>query len=94
MAAVPIYLLITPLGLDDAEITNLDRWIRSHTTERFGPVRVVEPVQVFELAFEGLQRSTRHKSGIAVRFPRISRWRKDKIANEADTLTTALALLT
>ena len=80
-------------GLDDAEITSLDRWIRSHTTERFGPVRVVEPLQVFELAFEGLQRSTRHKSGIAVRFPRINRWRKDKIASEADSLTTALALL-
>ncbi len=80
-------------GLDDTEITALDRWIRSHTTERFGPVRAVQPEQVFELAFEGLQRSSRHKSGIAVRFPRIARWRRDKPALEADTLATALALL-
>jgi DNA ligase-1 len=80
-------------GLDDSEITALDRWIRSHTTERFGPVRAVQPLQVFELAFEGLQRSTRHKSGIAVRFPRIRRWRRDKPAPEADTLEAALALL-
>jgi DNA ligase-1 len=80
-------------GLDDGEITALDRWIRSHTTERFGPVRAVQPLQVFELAFEGLQRSSRHKSGIAVRFPRIARWRHDKPAHEADTLTSALALL-
>ena len=80
-------------GLDDGEITALDRWIRSHTTERFGPVRAVQPLQVFELAFEGLQHSSRHKSGIAVRFPRIARWRHDKPASEADTLATALALL-
>ena len=80
-------------GLNDGEITALDRWIRSHTTERFGPVRAVQPLQVFELAFEGLQRSSRHKSGIAVRFPRIARWRQDKPAHEADTLATALALL-
>ena len=80
-------------GLDDGEITALDRWIRSHTIERFGPVRAVEPLQVFELAFEGIQRSSRHKSGIAVRFPRISRWRLDKPAAEADTLASALALL-
>jgi DNA ligase-1 len=80
-------------GLDDGEITALDRWIRSHTTERFGPVRAVQPLQVFELAFEGLQRSGRHKSGIAVRFPRIARWRRDKPAAEADTLAAALALL-
>jgi DNA ligase-1 len=80
-------------GLNDAEITALDRWIRQHTTERFGPVRAVEPLQVFELAFEGLQQSPRHKSGLAVRFPRIRRWRHDKPAQEADTLATALALL-
>ncbi len=80
-------------GLNDGEITALDRWIRSHTNERFGPVRAVQPLQVFELAFEGLQRSSRHKSGIAVRFPRIVRWRQDKPAAEADTLATALALL-
>ena len=80
-------------GLNDGEITALDRWIRSHTTERFGPVRAVQPLQVFELAFEGLQRSSRHKSGIAVRFPRIARWRQDKPASEADTLAIALVLL-
>jgi len=80
-------------GLDDGEIRELDRWIRAHTTERFGPVRAVEPLQVFELAFEGLQHSNRHKCGIAVRFPRISRWRQDKPAAEADSLATALALL-
>jgi len=80
-------------GLNDAEITALDRWIRSHTSERFGPVRAVQPLQVFELAFEGLQRSSRHKSGIAVRFPRIARWRHDKPASEADTLAIALGLL-
>ena len=80
-------------GLNDGEITALDRWIRSHTTERFGPVRAVQPLQVFELAFEGLQRSSRHKSGIAVRFPRIRRWRQDKPAAEADTLVSALELL-
>ncbi len=80
-------------GLDDAEITALDRWIRRHTTERFGPVRAVEPLQVFTLGFEGLQRSGRHRSGVAVRFPRILRWRQDKPAAEADTLAAAEALL-
>ena len=54
--------------------------------EKFGPVRTVKPEMVFELAFEGIQRSNRHKSGIAVRFPRILRWRRDKKADEADTL--------
>ena len=80
-------------GLDDSEIRELDRWIRAHTTERFGPVRSVQPLQVFELAFEGLQRSRRHKCSIAVRFPRISRWRRDKPAEEADSLASAIALL-
>ncbi|MFM7268113.1 MAG: ATP-dependent DNA ligase, partial [Cyanobium sp.] len=80
-------------GLSDAELITIDRWIRRHTTERFGPVRAVAPELVFELAFEGVQRSSRHKSGIAVRFPRISRWRQDKPAAEADTLATALALI-
>ena len=80
-------------GLDNAEIRELDRWIRAHTTERFGPVRAVEPLQVFELAFEGIQASKRHKCGFAVRFPRISRWRTDKPAREADSLASALALM-
>jgi DNA ligase-1 len=80
-------------GLDDGEIEELDRWIRRHTVDRYGPVRAVEPVQVFELAFEGLQPSRRHRTGIAVRFPRISRWRRDKPAAEADDLATARRLL-
>ncbi|HEY4556496.1 MAG TPA: ATP-dependent DNA ligase [Lysobacter sp.] len=79
-------------GLDDKEILALDRWIRSHTLERFGPVRSVEPVHVFELGFEAVNRSTRHKSGIAVRFPRILRWRHDKPAREADRIDTLRAL--
>jgi DNA ligase-1 len=80
-------------GLNDQEIAELDRWIRSHTSERFGPVRAVQPLLVFELAFEGIQPSSRHKCGIAVRFPRIARWRRDKTAHEADTLATARALM-
>ena len=80
-------------GLTDAEIRTLDAWIRRHTIEKFGPVRHVEPVQVFELAFEGIQRSPRHKSGVAVRFPRIARWRADKPASEADTLETLRDIL-
>jgi DNA ligase 1 len=80
-------------GLTDAEIREVDRFVRANTIEKFGPVRTVKPELVFELAFEGIQRSTRHKSGIAVRFPRISRWRQDKPASEADTLETVRALL-
>ena len=79
-------------GLDDAEILALDRWIRSNTLERFGPVRSVTPLQVFELGFEAVNRSNRHKSGVAVRFPRILRWRRDKPASEADRLDTLMAL--
>jgi DNA ligase 1 len=73
-------------GLSNEEIATLDRWIRSHTLEKFGPVRAVQPTQVFELAYENIAKSSRHKSGIALRFPRILRWRTDKPANEADTL--------
>ena len=80
-------------GLTQKEIEELDRWIRSHTTDRFGPVRAVEPVQVFELAFEGLTRSARHKSGIAMRFPRIHRWRRDLSVADADTLAQLERLL-
>lgn len=80
-------------GLDNAEIDELDRWIRKHTLEKFGPVRSVELLQVFEIGFEGISESNRHKSGISVRFPRILRWRKDKLAKEADTLEGAIALL-
>ncbi len=81
-------------GLSNAEIAEIDRWIRRHTRERFGPVRHVEPVQVFELGFEALARSSRHRSGLAVRFPRMLRWRKDKTASEADSLETLQAMLT
>ncbi|MGY0634993.1 ATP-dependent DNA ligase [Luteimonas sp. A478] len=79
-------------GLDDAEILRLDRWIRANTLERFGPVRAVQQVHVFELGFEGVNVSKRHKSGIAVRFPRILRWREDKQADEADRLEALQAL--
>ena len=80
-------------GLTDVEIATLDRWIRGHTRERFGPVRSVEPTQVFELAYEGIAASPRHKSGIALRFPRIRRWRSDKPAAEADTLAALQSVL-
>ena len=80
-------------GLSDAEIAEMDKWIRGHTLQRFGPVRAVEPVHVFELHFEGIAASPRHKSGVAVRFPRISRWRQDKPAAEADTLQSLRALI-
>lgn len=80
-------------GLTDAELREIDAWIRKNTVERFGPVRSVTPDQVFELGFEGIARSTRHKSGIAVRFPRILRWRRDKPATEADSLATLGQLL-
>ncbi|AXK71835.1 ATP-dependent DNA ligase [Lysobacter sp. TY2-98] len=79
-------------GLDDKEILALDRWIRAHTIERFGPVRSVEAAHVFELGFEAVNRSSRHKSGIAVRFPRILRWRHDKTPRDADKLDTLRAL--
>ena len=80
-------------GLSNAEIRKVDRFVRRNTLERFGPVRSVEPELVFELHFEGLQPSSRHKSGIAVRFPRMARWRQDKSASEADTLETVRGLL-
>jgi DNA ligase-1 len=80
-------------GLTDQEIDELDRWIRRHTIERFGPVSAVEPVHVFELGFERIAVSARHKSGVAVRFPRMLRWRRDKTAAEADTLDTLRRLI-
>ena len=80
-------------GLTDKEIRELDRWIRANTVEKFGPVRHVKPVHVFELGFEGIQPSPRHKSGVAVRFPRILRWRTDKRPEDADTLATLRGLM-
>ncbi|MDB5744456.1 MAG: ATP-dependent ligase [Polaromonas sp.] len=80
-------------GLTDAEMARVDAVIRKTTLESFGPVRSVKPTLVFELGFEGIARSSRHKSGIAVRFPRMLRWREDKPVPEADTLQTLAALL-
>jgi DNA ligase-1 len=80
-------------GLSDAEIVEVDRIVRATTLERHGPVRVVQPTQVFQLAFEGVARSTRHKAGVAVRFPRIVRWRREKTAPEANTLADLLRLI-
>ncbi len=80
-------------GLTDKEILEVDRFVKKNTIDRFGPVRSVTPELVFELAFEGIQSSSRHKSGIALRFPRISRWRKDKPAEEANTLNDLHSLL-
>ncbi len=79
-------------GLTDAEILEVDGFVRHHSTEKFGPVRIVKPELVFELAFEGIQKSTRHKAGVAVRFPRMNRWRRDKKPDDADTLENLRAL--
>ncbi|MGE6339988.1 ATP-dependent DNA ligase [Acidovorax sp. NPDC077664] len=80
-------------GLTDVEIGQVDAIVRKTTRESFGPVRSVDATMVFELGFEGIGKSPRHKSGIAVRFPRMLRWRKDKTVAEADTLQTLMALL-
>ena len=80
-------------GLTDEEIREVDSFVRRNTIEKFGPVHAVKPELVFELAFEGIQRSSRHRSGIAVRFPRMARWRHDKRAEEADSMETIQALL-
>jgi DNA ligase-1 len=81
-------------GFTDEELKWLDRWVRGNTIERFGPVREVKKALVLEVAFDSVHRSTRHKSGIAMRFPRISRIRIDKPAAEADRLATLLSLVT
>ncbi len=80
-------------GLTDAEIRQVDAFVRQHTVEKFGPVRTVKPELVFELAFEAIQASGRHKAGVAVRFPRMLRWRTDKKAEEADTLEALKGLI-
>ncbi|GCD76537.1 ATP-dependent DNA ligase [Thermaurantimonas aggregans] len=80
-------------GLTDDEIKEVDKFIRQNTLEKFGPVRSVKPELVFEIAFEGIQPSNRHKAGVALRFPRIQRWRLDKKAQEADTLESLLLMV-
>ncbi|WP_309666358.1 ATP-dependent DNA ligase [Tabrizicola sp.] len=80
-------------GLTDAEFAEITRWVQSHTLERFGPVRKVPAALVFEIAFEGIQASPRHKSGIALRFPRMARWRRDKGVADIDSIATLRALL-
>ena len=80
-------------GFTDEELMQIDRWVRNHTTESFGPVRAVTPELVFEVAFDAVQKSTRHKSGVAMRFPRIHRIRWDKPAAEADRLETLAAMI-
>lgn len=80
-------------GLTDVEIIEVDSWIKRNTLEKFGPVRSVKAELVFEIAFEGIAASSRHKSGIALRFPRISRWRKDKTKEEINTKDDLLQLL-
>jgi DNA ligase-1 len=81
-------------GFTDAELKDLDRWVRAHTTGRFGPVREVEKSYVVEVAFDSLHTSSRHKSGLAMRFPRFHRLRPDKPAHEADTIDTLRKLVT
>jgi DNA ligase-1 len=80
-------------GFTDQELAFLDRWIRNNTTARFGPVREVAKSLVLEVAFDAAQRSNRHKSGVAMRFPRLARIRTDKPAAEADRLETLMALI-
>ena len=80
-------------GLTDAEFNQITAWVRKNTLQRFGPVRQVTPEHVFEIAFEGIHESPRHKSGIALRFPRMARWRQDKPVQEANTLDDLKALL-
>jgi DNA ligase-1 len=80
-------------GLSNQDINQIDQWIKSNTIRRFGPVHEVPPHHVFEIAFEGIQHSARHKSGLALRFPRISRWRTDKKIHEADTLESLKAII-
>ena len=80
-------------GLTDKEITEISRWVNKNAIEKFGPVRTVKPELVFEIAFEGIAYSKRHKSGVALRFPRIKRWRKDKTVKEIDTIESVKALI-
>jgi DNA ligase-1 len=80
-------------GLTDKEINEVDNWVKRNSIEKFGPVRTVKPELVFEIGFEGIAASNRHKSGVALRFPRILRWRKDKPVTEINTLEDLQQLL-
>ena len=80
-------------GLTDAEFKEITQWVKKNTRERFGPVSSVHPELVFEVAFEGIAKSSRHKSGVALRFPRIKRWRRDKPREEINTLEDLNAIL-
>jgi DNA ligase-1 len=80
-------------GLTDKEFKEVDNFIKKNTLERFGPVRSVQPKLVFEIAFEGIASSSRHKSGVAVRFPRILRWRQDKTIKDADSINDLKSLI-
>lgn len=80
-------------GLTNEEFKKVDAWIKKNTLTKRGPIRIVEPDLVFEIAFENIHASTRHKAGLALRFPRIARWRQDKLPQEADTLQSLKALL-
>lgn len=80
-------------GLTDKEIQEVSRFVHKNATEKFGPVRTVKPELVFEIAFEGIGWSSRHKSGVALRFPRISRWRKDKTVAEIDDIEEVKKLI-
>jgi len=80
-------------GLTDKEITEISKWVNKNAIEKFGPVRTVKPELVFEIAFEGIALSNRHKSGVALRFPRIKRWRRDKTVKDIDTIQSVKSLI-
>ena len=80
-------------GLTDKEFAQVDNFVKRNSIEKFGPVRTVKPELVFEIAFEGIAASNRHKSGVALRFPRMSRWRKDKKVDEINTFEDLKAML-
>ena len=81
-------------GLKDEEFRQITSWVKKNTIQKFGPVRQVPPELVFEIAFEGIHESTRHKSGVALRFPRMLRWRHDKLPKQANKLEDLKAFLT
>jgi len=80
-------------GLNASELAELSRFVSKHSLDSFGPVRRVEPLLVFEIGFDGIQKSKRHKSGIALRFPRIFRWRRDKRPEQADSLNALRSMI-